>query len=76
MQARLLEQMAPSKDLHFHLRQRLDADQTDTLTWMEVYEGLAAASAPDFLLLLEQHLVRTGLAQWIVGPRHLECFTD
>ena len=44
----------------------------DTTTWMEIYEGIA--DWPAFAAALRATEAQTGLAAFVDGDRHLECF--
>lgn len=56
---------------HDALRRRID-DSDDSETWMEVYENVE----PGFEARLDTAVAKTGLAERIAGPRHVERFVD
>jgi hypothetical protein len=45
-------------------------------TWMEIYPGVSADRADAFTHALADAVALSGLPPLLVGPRHIEVFTD
>ncbi|TWI69167.1 uncharacterized protein DUF4936 [Pseudoduganella lurida] len=45
-------------------------------TWMEIYPGVAADSADAMTHAMAEAVALSGLPPLLVGPRHIEVFTD
>ncbi|OFA07650.1 DUF4936 family protein [Duganella phyllosphaerae] len=67
MQAQFAAQFAIKGEL-----KRRPESNDDIQTWMEVYP----AAPGNFAATLADAVERAGLAQWIVGARHVEAFMD
>ena len=67
MQAQLAAQFAFKSEL-----KRRPESNEGIQTWMEIYP----AAPGNFAATLADAVERAGLAQWIVGARHVEAFMD